>query len=185
MAPSNVGRGYVLRRLLRRAVRHGKLLGIEENFLAGIAEPVFEIYKEFYPELAEKKGMILSAISEEEKRFNKTLEKGMKEFETISQKGDISGKDAFVLFSTYGFPLEMTIEMAKEKILKLMQEGFEKEFEKHQHLSKTSSAGMFQGGLADKGEKTMRYHTATHLLHQALKIVLGEKVAQKRQQYHN
>ena len=179
VAPSNIGRGYVLRRLIRRAVRYGKLLGIEGNFLAGIAEPVFEIYKEFYPELLQKKEMILSAIREEEKRFNKTLEKGLKEFETISQGGDISGKDAFVLFSTYGFPLEMTVEMAKEKNIKIDASGFEKEFENHQHLSKTASAGMFKGGMADAGEKTTRYHTATHLLHQALKIVLGENVNQK------
>lgn len=179
VAPSNIGRGYVLRRLLRRASRHGKLLGIKENFLAEIAEPVFEIYKEFYPEIVQKKEMILSAISEEEKKFNKTLEKGMKEFEKMASGKEISGKDAFVLFSTYGFPLEITIEMAKEKGLIVEEKEFEKEFERHQHLSRTASAGMFKGGLADTGEKTTRYHTATHLLHKALKIVLGENVAQK------
>ena len=98
VAPSNIGRGYVLRRLIRRTVRRGKLLGIEGNFLAAIAEPVFEIYGEFYPELTQKKEMILSVLAEEEKRFNKTLEKGLEEFKALSQKGDISGKDAFVLF---------------------------------------------------------------------------------------
>ena len=115
VAPSNIGRGYVLRRLIRRAARHGKLLGIEEIFLAGVAEPIFEIYKEFYPELLQKKEMILSVIAEEESKFKKTLEKGLKRFDDISQKGGISGKDAFALFSTYGFPLEMTVELAKER----------------------------------------------------------------------
>lgn len=179
VAPSNVGRGYVLRRLLRRASRHGKLLGIGEIFLAGIAEPVFEIYKEFYPELIEKKGMILSVINEEENRFNKTLEKGIREFEKMTDAKEISGKDAFIFFSTYGFPLEMTIEMAKEKNISVDIKEFNKEFEEHQKLSKTASAGMFKGGLADAGEKTTKYHTATHLLHQALKIVLGNEVVQR------
>ena len=179
VAPSNIGRGYVLRRLIRRAVRHGKLLGIEENFLAVIADPVFEIYKEFYPEMIQKKEMILGAINEEEKRFNKTLEKGMKEFEKMAGGKEISGRDAFILFSTYGFPLEITLEMAKEKNIKVDVNGFNAEFDKHQRLSQTASVGMFKGGLADAGEKTTQYHTATHLLHQALKIVLGENVAQK------
>jgi len=179
VAPSNVGRGYVLRRLIRRAVRHGKLLEIEGNFLAGVAEPVFEIYKEFYPEIPEKKEMILNAISEEEERFNKTLEKGMKELEKMAVRKEISGKDAFILFSTYGFPLEMTVELAKERNIGVDTKGFDKEFEYHQKISRTASAGMFKGGLADAGEKTTQYHTATHLLHQALKIVLGEKANQK------
>src|SRR3989338_11545753 len=102
VAPSNIGRGYVLRRLIRRAARHGKLLGIEEIFLAGVAEPVFEIYKEFYPELLQKKEMILSVIAEEESKFKKTLEKGLKQFESVSQEGSINGKDAFTLFSKIG-----------------------------------------------------------------------------------
>jgi len=179
VAPSNVGRGYVLRRLIRRATRHGKLLEIEGNFLVKVAEPVFEIYKEFYPELFQKKEMILSELAAEESRFNKTIEKGMKQFEDVSRKGCISGKDAFTLFSTYGFPLEMTIEMAKERNINIDAKGFGKEFEEHQKISRTASAGMFKGGLADAGEKTTKYHTATHLLHQALKIVLGESVNQK------
>ena len=169
----------MLRRLIRRAARHGKLLGIEEIFLAGVAEPIFEIYKEFYPELLQKKEMILSELAAEESRFNKTLEKGLKQFESVSQRGSISGKDAFTLFSTYGFPLEITVEMAKEKNINVDAKGFDKEFEEHQKISRAASAGMFKGGLADAGEKTTRYHTATHLLHQALKIVLGESVNQK------
>jgi len=179
VAPSNIGRGYVLRRLIRRAARHGKLLGIEEIFLAGVAEPIFEIYKEFYPELLQKKEMILSVIAEEESKFKKTLEKGLKRFDDISQKGGISGKDAFALFSTYGFPLEMTVELAKERNINVDSKSFDKEFEEHQKISRAASAGMFKGGLADAGEKTTQYHTATHLLHQALKIVLGESVNQK------
>src|SRR3989338_1993660 len=179
VAPSNIGRGYVLRRLIRRAARHGKLLGIEEIFLAGVAEPVFEIYKEFYPELLQKKEMILSVIAEEESKFKKTLEKGLKQFESVSQEGSINGKDAFTLFSTYGFPLEMTVELAKEKNINVDAKGFYKEFEEHQKISRTASAGMFKGGLVDAGEKTTKYHTATHLLHQALKIVLGNSVNQK------
>ena len=179
VAPSNIGRGYVLRRLIRRAARHGKLLGIEEIFLAGIAEPIFEIYKEFYPELLQKKEMILSVIAEEESKFKKTLEKGLKRFDDISQKGGISGKDAFALFSTCGFPLEMTVELAKERNINVDAKSFDKEFEEHQKISRAASAGMFKGGLADAGEKTTRYHTATHLLHQALKIVLGKSVNQK------
>jgi len=179
VAPSNIGRGYVLRRLIRRAVRHGKLLGIEGIFLAKAAEPVFEIYKEFYPELIQKKKMILSVMAEEENKFNKTLGEGMKKFKEFSIKGEISGKDAFILFSTYGFPLEITVEMAKEKGGSVDVKQFNEEFKKHQHLSQTASAGMFKGGLADAEEKTTKYHTATHLLHQALKIVLGDSVAQK------
>ena len=155
------------------------LLKIEGNFLAGVAEPVCEIYKEFYPEIPEKKEMILNAISEEEERFNKTLEKGMKELEKMAVRKEISGKDAFILFSTYGFPLEMTVELAKERNIGVDTKGFDKEFEYHQKISRTASAGMFKGGLADAGEKTTQYHTATHLLHQALKIVLGEKANQK------
>jgi len=182
VSPSNIGRGYVLRRLIRRAARYGKLLGIEESFLAGVAEPVFEIYKEFYLELSQKKEMILDVITEEENKFSKTLEKGIREFQkmaTISPDKIISGKDAFILFSTYGFPLEITVEMAKEKGGSVDVKQFNEEFKKHQHLSKTASVGMFKGGLADAGEKTTKYHTATHLLHQALKIVLGESVNQK------
>src|SRR3989338_1966303 len=179
VAPSNIGRGYVLRRLIRRAVRHGKLLGIEGIFLAKAAEPVFEIYKEFYPELIQKKKMILSVMAEEENKFNKTLGEGMKKFKEFSIKGEISGKDAFILFSTYGFPLEITVEMAKEKGGSVDVKQFNEEFKKHQHLSQTASAGMFKGGLADAEEKTTKYHTATHLLHQALKIGLGDSVAQK------
>ena len=179
VAPSNIGRGYVLRRLIRRAVRHGKLLGIEGIFLAKAAELVFEIYKEFYPELIQKKKMILSVMAEEENKFNKTLGEGMKKFKEFSIKGEISGKDAFILFSTYGFPLEITVEMAKEKGGSVDVKQFNEEFKKHQHLSQTASAGMFKGGLADAEEKTTKYHTATHLLHQALKIVLGDSVAQK------
>ena len=190
VAPSNIGRGYVLRRLLRRAVRHGKLLEMEGNFLAVIAEPVFEIYKEFYPEMIQKKEMILSVITEEERKFKKTLEKGLIKFneyyevywnKKLFERG-LPGRIVFDLYQTYGFPIEMIVEEAKSRQLEVELEGihgFYQRQKEHQHLSKTASVGMFKGGLADAGEKTTRYHTATHLLHQALKIVLGESVAQK------
>jgi len=190
VAPSNVGRGYILRRLIRRAVRHGKLLGIEESFLAGVAEPVFEIYKEFYPELSQKKEMILSVIAEEERKFKKTLEKGLKKFneyyevywnKKLFERG-LPGSVVFDLYQTYGFPIEMIIEEAKSRQLEVELEGiygFYQRQKEHQHLSKTASAGMFKGGLVDAGEKTTKYHTTTHLLHQALKIVLGNSVNQK------
>lgn len=177
--PSNVGRGYILRRLIRRAVRHGRLLGIKDNFLNNIAEPVFEIYKEVYLELDKNKEKILRVLNNEIEKFGRTLEKGLKEFEKISRGGSVSGRDAFMLFSTYGFPLEMTVEMAKEKDLKVNVKDFDKEFIKHQDLSRTAAAGVFKGGLADAGEQTKKLHTAAHLLHQALRIVLGNHVAQK------
>ena len=192
--PLNTGRGYVLRRLIRRAVRYGKLLGINKKiesipssiegeegkdsrrqhfnfFVSVIAELVIEIYKDIYPELEQNKEKIFEELRKEEEKFGKTLEKGLKEFE--------KGTDAFILFSTYGFPFELTKELAKEKGIEINEKEFDKEFKKHQELSKTASAGMFKGGLADSGEKTAKLHTATHLLHQALREVLGENVAQK------
>lgn len=175
---SNLGRGYVLRRLIRRAVRRGKMLGIENNFTKSVAEEVFKIYRnvDWYNTGSEKD--ILEELNNEESKFRRTLEKGLKRFEKISDK-DISGQEAFNLFSTYGFPIEMIQELAKEKRIKVNTMEFEKEFQKHQELSKTVSAGMFKGGLADAGEQTVKYHTATHLLHQALREILGGHIAQK------
>ncbi|MBI5306077.1 alanine--tRNA ligase [Candidatus Wolfebacteria bacterium] len=175
---SNVGRGYVLRRLIRRALRHGKLLGIGNNFTKKIAEEMFKIYKtaDWYD--AKKENEILNELNNEENRFGETLGKGLKQFEKISAQ-NISGQEAFNLFSTYGFPIEMVQELAQEKGIKIDIEGFKKEFQKHQEISKTASAGMFKGGLADAGEQTVKYHTATHLLNQALREVLGKHVVQK------
>ena len=133
---------------------------------------------EEYPELKKNKDFIIEQLVQEEERFDKTLEKGLKEFEKIATK-DISGHDAFILFSTYGFPLEMTEELAKEKGLKIDEKEFEKEFEKHQELSRTVTAGKFKSGLADHSEEVTKLHTTAHLLLAALRQVLGKHVVQK------
>lgn len=181
--PSNVERGYVLRRLIRRAVRQGKILGIEGNFASKIAEVVISEYKDVYPELEREKKKIVEELDQEEVRFRQTLEKGLKKIKEIiaeSRKEEkISGEKAFYLFSTYGFPLELTKEIAKEHNVAVDEEGYHNQFKKHQELSRTVSAGMFKGGLADAGENAARLHTATHLLLAALRKVLGDQVVQK------
>ncbi len=181
--PSNVERGYILRRLIRRAVRQGKILGIEKDFAGDIAQVVIDEYGESYPELTENKDKIFEELELEETRFKQTLEKGLKKIKEViaeSRKTEkISGSEAFMLFSTYGFPLELTREIAKEHEIGVDEEGFHEEFKKHQELSRTASGGMFKGGLADAGEKAVNLHTATHLLLAALRKVLGEHVFQK------
>lgn len=170
IAPSNTGQGYVLRRLIRRAVRYGKGLGLQ-NFTKNITEVVIGMYEQIYPELSKNKEFILSNLEQEEEKFEKTLEKGLREFE--------KGTDPFILFTSYGFPFELTKELAAEKGIKIDENKFKEELEKHQELSRTASAGMFKGGLSDAGEETKRLHTATHLLRQALEIVLGQPITQK------
>lgn len=173
ITPSNTERGYVLRRLIRRAIRYGKILGIK-NFTSKIAEPVFEIYND-YLELQKNKKEILQELQKEEEKFNLTLEKGLDKFnKMIKNKKEISGKDAFLLYQSYGFPIEITQELSKEKKIKVNEKDFEKELQKHQKLSRTSSAGKFKSGLADNSEATTKLHTTTHLLLAALKKVLKD-----------
>ena len=174
--PSNLGRGYILRRLIRRAIRYGKQLGIKENFMAEVYPAVAGIYGEIYPEIKIKADFIVRQLVMEEEKFGKTLENGLREFEKLD---NVSGKDAFNLFQTYGFPIEVTQELAKEKGIVVDVEEFNKELEQHQELSRTASAGMFKGGLADASEETTKLHTAAHLMLAGLRKVLGAEVYQK------
>jgi alanyl-tRNA synthetase len=178
IVPGNTEQGYVLRRLIRRAIRFAKKLGINENkdVTTPIVKEIIKIYKETYPKLEKNKQKIIDELNKEEDKFEKTLDKGLKEFEKIiSTKKEIDCKDAFLLYQSYGFPIELTKELAKEKNIKIDEHGFKKECEAHQKLSQTASAGMFKAGLSDNSEKTTKLHTATHLLLQALKIVLKDE----------
>ena len=175
--PSNTEQGYFVRRLLRRSVRYADTLGIGEGKLAELAESVITTYEGHYTYLSEKKDRIIETIRSEEEQFRKTLEKGMRHFEKLAE-GDITGYEAYILFTTYGFPVELTEELAVQRGHVVDMNGFKEEMAKHQEASRAGAAGKFAGGLADHSEKVVQYHTATHLLLAGLRKELGEDVHQ-------
>lgn len=180
--PSNVGQGYILRRLIRRAIRHAKKLGIDvsSNWEQEIASLIISKYEKYYSELTDNENTVLEVLKNEKEKFNRTLEKGLREFEKVTRDNkDIDATTAFRLYDTYGFPIELTVELAKERNLNVDEEGFKEKFKAHQELSRTASAGQFKGGLSGNNEIETKYHTATHLLNAALKIVVNKDVHQK------
>lgn len=180
VTPSNLERGYILRRLIRRAIRSARTLEIEGGFLSELVEVILGIYGEEYPELVRSKEKIMMELEKEDEKFGKTLETGLRE---LGKLETIDGKKAFDIFQTYGFPYEMIVEELEKRGVEFesikLKDEFDEHFHNHQELSRTASAGKFKGGLADSSEETTRLHTAAHLLLQALRLVLGDHVLQK------
>ena len=183
ITPSNVDQGYVLRRLIRRSIRHARLIGIVENFTAKVAVSVIERFQEVYPELGKNHQRIFEELDREESRFKQTLEKGIhlaeKEFSALHKGQTVPAKIVFDLYQSFGFPLEMTEELAREKHLEIDVKGFEALLLEHQELSRKGAEQKFAGGLADASEETTRLHTATHLLNEALRKIVSPSIFQK------
>ncbi len=180
--PSNTDQGYILRRLIRRAIRHAKKLNIDifSDWEQQIALKIMAKYEDYYEEIKENKDIVLEVLKNEKAKFNRTLNKGLKEFNRVADlEKDIDGETAFHLYDTYGFPIELTVELAKEQNLNVDVEGFNKKFKAHQELSRTASKGKFKGGLAGDSVIETKYHTATHLLNAALKVVVGPETHQR------
>jgi alanyl-tRNA synthetase len=174
--PSNADRGYVLRRLIRRAIRFGRLLGIERDFLKDLAEVVITFNEADYPLLREKEASIFDELSKEETKFKNTLEKGLSKFQRIAERSPkIDGKNAFLLFQSFGFPIELTKELASEISIGVDEEEFRNEYKRHQKVSSASAKKLFKGGLSDASSETKKLHTATHLLNEALRVVLKKE----------
>lgn len=188
VVPSNTDRGYILRRLIRRMIRHARKLNIDLNsdFEVTLAELIINKYSKYYEELSKNKERIIDELTKEKVKFSKTLEKGLKVFEKETANLNKIDKDlAFKLYDTYGFPIELTCELAEEKNMEVDTEGFKEKFKEHQEKSRTASKGMFKGGLAGDSETETKYHTATHLLNAALKITVNEDVHQKGSNINN
>lgn len=188
VVPSNTDRGYILRRLIRRMIRHARKLNIDLNsdFEVTLAELIINKYSKYYEELSKNKERIIDELTKEKVKFSKTLEKGLKVFEKETANLNKIDKDlAFKLYDTYGFPIELTCELAEEKNMEVDTEGFKEKFKEHQEKSRTASKGMFKGGLAGDSETETKYHTATHLLNAALKITVSENVHQKGSNINN
>ena len=182
ITPAPVGQGYVLRRLIRRSVNHARKIAIEKQQILKVAKIYVNEYQEYYPEIKEKQDLILKELDEEIEKFSKTIQLGQKEFEKVafySKDKTINGKTAFRLYDTFGFPLELTIEMAKEIGYNVDEEGYHKAFLEHQEKSRTAAAGTFKGGLSDTSDNTARLHTATHLLLAALQTLFDPNIIQK------
>lgn len=180
IVPRNVEQGYVLRRIIRGAIRHGKLMGIEDEFLSELSQTVIQMYSEDNSDLKSNEDFILTELRKEYKKFNNTLAKGLRRFNRITKKkNEIDGKDAFLLYQSFGFPIEITRELGIENEIPVDVDGFDAEFQKHQKVSRASADKKFGSGLADSQKETVKLHTATHLLNEALRIVLSKNIVQR------